>query len=149
MKNGSCREDDVAHLELSLAERGALALADAATELDKADDTAKFVLAMERNRRVWQTLREVAVRHHWQVPNRRQADYALATTRTMGHGITDHHVHALIDMNRRISAQLAGDRDIDHIRRRAYFIWEESGRPHGQDLSHWLLAELEVGGRQN
>ncbi len=32
----------------------------------------------------------------------------------------------------------------DLIRRRAYEIWEDHGRPHGRDLEHWLEAEAEV-----
>jgi hypothetical protein len=27
---------------------------------------------------------------------------------------------------------------------RAYHIWEREGRPHGQDLDHWLQAEREI-----
>ena len=30
------------------------------------------------------------------------------------------------------------------IRRRAYAIWNESGRPVGQHLRHWRQAEQEV-----
>jgi hypothetical protein len=30
------------------------------------------------------------------------------------------------------------------IRERAYAIWEEEGRPDGQDLEHWRRAEDEV-----
>ncbi len=32
----------------------------------------------------------------------------------------------------------------DRIRRRAYEIWEEQGRPHGRDQEHWLQAEAEL-----
>lgn len=32
----------------------------------------------------------------------------------------------------------------DHIRSRAYEIWEAAGRPHGHDLAHWLQAEAEL-----
>ncbi|CCM76062.1 DUF2934 domain-containing protein [Rhizobium mesoamericanum] len=28
----------------------------------------------------------------------------------------------------------------ENIRRRAYEIWEQEGRPHGQDMKHWLQA---------
>lgn len=34
------------------------------------------------------------------------------------------------------------------ILERAYEIWERTGRQHGQDLEHWLLAELEVTGNR-
>lgn len=136
----------MAKQDLSLAESSALALADAAAELDGADNPTKFFRAMERNRRIWQSLRDIADRQKWRVPNRQQSDYALATARKMGRGVNDDHVHALIDMNRQVSAELAGGGDINRIRDRAYFIWVENGRPHGQDLDHWLLAELEMGG---
>ncbi|WP_105384299.1 DUF2934 domain-containing protein [Neorhizobium alkalisoli] len=36
--------------------------------------------------------------------------------------------------------------DEDQIRQRAYEIWEQEGRPHGEDLRHWIRAfeELET-----
>lgn len=33
----------------------------------------------------------------------------------------------------------------ENIRRRAYEIWEQEGRPHGQDMKHWLQAFKEFG----
>lgn len=30
------------------------------------------------------------------------------------------------------------------VRERAYQIWEQSGRPYGQELDHWLSAEAEL-----
>ncbi|HWD20761.1 MAG TPA: DUF2934 domain-containing protein [Verrucomicrobiae bacterium] len=35
------------------------------------------------------------------------------------------------------------------IARRAYEIWEQSGRAHGRDVEHWLRAEAEIRGRAN
>jgi hypothetical protein len=35
----------------------------------------------------------------------------------------------------------------DVIRKRAYEIWEQSGRPYGRDMDHWLQAESEQLGR--
>ncbi|MBC7950603.1 MAG: DUF2934 domain-containing protein [Rhodospirillaceae bacterium] len=129
-------------MPLTLAETGALALADAATQLDQADNAGKFLHALERNRKVWQTIKDVALR----LPNPQLADYALSTAGKMGHGVNDAQVSALIDISRRVSAQLAGG-NIDHIRERAYFIWENSGHPSGQDLEHWLIAEIETKGK--
>lgn len=37
------------------------------------------------------------------------------------------------------------DRD-ELIRRRAYAIWENEGRPEGQDQRHWAQASREMGG---
>ncbi len=133
---------------LTPAESGALALAEAASQLDSADEPDKFLRALERNRQVWQTIKELAARHNWDVPTARLADYALTTARKMGRGVADDQLTTLIDINRRVSNQLAGG-DIDRIRERAYFIWESRGRPHGQDLDHWLLAEMESQGRQS
>lgn len=135
--------DSALRNRLSLTESGALALAEAAAQLDGADEPGKFLRALERNRKVWQTIRDVAERHNWQTPTRRLADYALATAGKMGRGVADEQLNTLIDINRRVSAELAGG-DIERIRERAYFIWEDRGRPHGQDLDHWLIAELET-----
>jgi len=30
------------------------------------------------------------------------------------------------------------------IEKRAYEIWEQTGRPQGRDLDHWLRAEAEL-----
>ncbi len=30
------------------------------------------------------------------------------------------------------------------IQERAYQIWEEAGRPEGQEVEHWLRAEAEI-----
>lgn len=139
---------DSAHRNrLSLTESGALALAEAAAQLDGADEPGKFLRALERNRKVWQAIRTAAERYNWHVPTRRLADYALATAGKMGRGVADEQLTTLIDINRRVSYELAGG-DIEHIRERAYFIWESRGRPHGQDLEHWLVAELEDLGAQ-
>lgn len=34
----------------------------------------------------------------------------------------------------------------EQIRRRAYEIWEQTGRPDGRDREHWLQAEAEING---
>lgn len=128
--------------DLSLAETSALALDEAATALDRADSTDTFLLALERNRKVWEAVADVAAHHKWRVPSRRVSDYALSTSRANGR-LPDEHVHNLIDLNRQISRQLAGD-DIERIRERAHGIWENRGRPEGEELDHWLLAEMEI-----
>ena len=127
---------------LTLAESGALALADAAAQLDSADEPAKFLRALEHNRKVWQTIKALAERHNWRTPSPRMADYALNTARKMGLGVADDQLTTLVDIGHRVSRELAGG-DITIIRERAYFIWESRGRPHGQDLEHWLMAEME------
>jgi hypothetical protein len=37
------------------------------------------------------------------------------------------------------------DEHKEKIRRRAYEIWEQEGRPHGEDMKHWLKAFEEIG----
>ncbi|MBB3406685.1 hypothetical protein FHT87_000585 [Rhizobium sp. BK316] len=32
----------------------------------------------------------------------------------------------------------------DRLRQRAYEIWEQEGRPHGEDMKHWLQAFQEI-----
>ena len=131
---------------LSLAERGALALDDAAAALDRAADSATFLDALAHNRRVWSAIKDIARRERWSVPSGRQTAFALVTANKPA--VSDDDVHALVAVNRRVSAALAGG-GIDRIRERAYFLWETNGRPHGQALNFWLLAEMEATGRQH
>lgn len=35
----------------------------------------------------------------------------------------------------------------ERIRQRAYEIWEQEGRPHGDDLKHWMQAFKEIAER--
>jgi len=39
--------------------------------------------------------------------------------------------------------ETSGD-TLEHIRLRAYELFEQHGREHGRDLDHWLQAEAEV-----
>lgn len=128
---------------LSLAESGALALDHAASILDRAGDGGTFVAALAHNRRVWRALNTIAHRDNWPLPDRRQAEFALGATAKAG--VSDDDVHALQSINRQVARALAGN-DIERVRRRAHAIWEARGRPQGQALDHWLLAELEVTG---
>ncbi|MBC3205194.1 DUF2934 domain-containing protein [Pseudomonas sp. SWRI111] len=34
--------------------------------------------------------------------------------------------------------------DEETLRKTAYRIWEEQGRPHGQDFEHWFQAQAEL-----
>ncbi len=47
------------------------------------------------------------------------------------------------------SAQTAAAQDFaEMVRRRAYEIYEQSGRPQGRDREHWLQAEAEIRGQK-
>lgn len=37
------------------------------------------------------------------------------------------------------------DTRFGEVATRAYFIWEQEGRPYGKDLDHWFQAEAEIG----
>jgi len=32
----------------------------------------------------------------------------------------------------------------NHVADRAYYLWEQAGRPHGRDLEFWTLAEADI-----
>jgi hypothetical protein len=36
--------------------------------------------------------------------------------------------------------------DRQKLRERAHLLWEQGGRPNGEDLKHWLTAECELRG---
>ncbi|MBI5162384.1 MAG: DUF2934 domain-containing protein [Magnetospirillum sp.] len=128
-------------VRLTLAESGAVALAEAARRLNNADNTSKFLSALDDNHRLWMTLAEVARTAAWAVPDRRLAHYVMATSCKAGCGVHDGDVEALIDINRDVSARLVRGRSIDSIRRRAELAWRESGRT-GATLERWLIQEI-------
>jgi hypothetical protein len=37
---------------------------------------------------------------------------------------------------------------LEHIRKRAYELWEASGRQQGNDMANWIQAEQEVRARR-
>lgn len=37
--------------------------------------------------------------------------------------------------------------EVERIRERAYELWEQDGRPEGQDLDYWYRAEAELRGQ--
>jgi hypothetical protein len=47
------------------------------------------------------------------------------------------------------SASSAAEIPADQISRRAYELWEQDGKPDGNDLRHWLQAEQELRGNQS
>jgi hypothetical protein len=61
--------------------------------------------------------------------------------------------HAATACNRSIQRQVhyqrIGEEEMNkdqyRIRQRAYEIWEQEGRPHGEELRHWLAAFEELG----
>lgn len=123
---------------LTLAETGALALAETARDLDAADDTAAFLQALDRNRMVWRLVAQIAHSRVWRFPNERQMAFALSPGAP-----DDERVSALIDINREVSALLAGVDDMEALRQRAMEARAESGRA-APSLLAWLLAEMEA-----
>jgi hypothetical protein len=47
------------------------------------------------------------------------------------------------DAEREIREDPMGIDREERIRHRAYSIWQDRGRPHGEDLTHWLQASDE------
>ncbi len=126
---------------LTPAESGALALDGAARALDHAHDPQQFIAALEHNRQVWQILGKLAQRKNWQVPDARMAAYALDTANKMGRGVSDEQLNTLIDINRQVSAHLAGG-DLDHLNHRAQSLWAAQNHQPDQDMDHWLIQSL-------
>jgi hypothetical protein len=52
-------------------------------------------------------------------------------------------------MNSTSSTETSATSSPDAISRRAYELWEQEGRPEGNDMRHWLQAEKELGGEKS
>jgi hypothetical protein len=129
-------------VRLTLAEICVSCLVEAAILLETADDTDAFLTALDTNHRVWLSLVDVALRNGWDIPDRRLAEFVMATSCKCGCGVADEEVEALIEIGHRTAGQLAKGRDVAGIRRRAELAWREIGRTHRLALLPWLLAEM-------
>jgi Protein of unknown function (DUF2934) len=62
-----------------------------------------------------------------------------------GKGIDDRRtLEAIADLAAEYEAVAAAVERLNLIRKRAYRIWEEQGRPEGLHAAHWQDAELQV-----
>ncbi|WP_312861912.1 DUF2934 domain-containing protein [Rhizobium sp. BK650] len=55
---------------------------------------------------------------------------------------TDFLRHLSVQVTVSMEAEMASNEE--RIRQRAYEIWEREGRPHGEDMKHWLQAFQEI-----
>jgi hypothetical protein len=44
-----------------------------------------------------------------------------------------------------VDGKIMTENDANNVRERAYKIWEDTGRPDGEHLSHWRQALAELG----
>jgi hypothetical protein len=65
--------------------------------------------------------------------------------RELAPGINDRRtLEAITELAAEYEAVAAALERLNLIRKRAYLIWEELGRPEGLQADHWLDAELQV-----
>jgi hypothetical protein len=70
---------------------------------------------------------------------------AASRYRRLEAGISDRQaIQALNELADEYDALAAALEKEDFVRRRAYEIWEEQGRPHGLHAQHWAMAEQEL-----
>jgi len=130
-------------VRLTLAESCAVALHLAAQELSAAANHVTFLAALDSNHRLWMSLVEIAQESEWGTPDRRLADFVVATSHKAGRKTGDDLIETLITINREMAARLAGGQDVEGMHRRAILAWQERGRPYGQALERWLVGEME------
>jgi hypothetical protein len=70
---------------------------------------------------------------------------AAGRYRRLGAEIADQRVAGvLIKLAGEYEGLAAALEEEQHIRERAYAIWEDQGRPHGWHAEHWAMAEREL-----
>ena len=130
-------------VSLSLKETSAVALVEAAENLNEAASIGAFVSALDQNHRLWRRLMEVADRYGWGSVDRRHSDFVLSQLGKCGLNIRDSDVEALVTINRDISRRLASRRDIKSIRDLALSAWHDSGLSDEVPLGAWLIDHID------
>jgi len=126
-------------IRLTLTEICAAALMETADSIDAARDTAAFVTALDGNHRLWLAMREVGMADGWTVPSSRDSEFAILRSSSLGRGVTDANVEALVAVNRRVAEKMAGNADIERIRTRVRLAYRENG---GGGFVSWLLGGM-------
>lgn len=126
-------------IRLTLPEICAASLMEAADGIEAARDTTAFQNALAGNHAIWLQVREVVVRHGWGRPPLRDCDIAIAHLARLGRDVTDADVNAVMAINRRTAADLAGCGNLDRVRTRIRLAHAESG---SGDFLAWLLIQV-------
>lgn len=119
--------------------------------LTDAETAAQLTHALDANLQLWVAIRSAVAAPENELPADIKANLtALAGfvgDTTLGAGqrrLEPQQIEILARINLNVAAGMAeGHRQL-LVRRRAYEIWEEEGRPDGKAEAHWLAAEREL-----
>lgn len=137
-------------LKLNSATELAAELAAAAEALSQALETGHFCEPAMRNLGLWVAVKTIANGRNGGIdPDTRAslnqiADQVAAITFAMAQGFTPDSVLPLIAIDLEASKALVDGLIQQMIRERAYFLWQDSGQPHGNDQTFWFAAEREI-----
>ena len=133
------------NLGLTMAQRQALVLLDAASRLDAAADVNEFVRALEFNQRAWVALAAMG-EDEAGLPRERLATLAAKVSALMGQatrsGLNDGQVEYLITLDRRVAKELCGEQCLERLRNTAQSHWDD--QPSDTGLEEQLLFDLET-----
>ncbi len=131
--------------------KDANALLHAASLLVEADTPEKASIALDHNLRLWVAIKTVLQNEENTLDPtvkanlRNLADFVSTTTMEATQGtIEARKLVALSRINSHIAEGLLRGQQNRMIQERAYEIWEQEGRPDGQETDHWLRAEAEI-----
>ena len=138
--------------ELRNGEEDAFALAQSAVLLADARSIggAELTAALDHNLQVWVAIRTLMQRQDCPLPTDirdnliKLSHYAAQRTFEVANGVTDDIIDSLINVNLQISEGLLEGLNNNRIKERAYQIWEQAGKPVGNDKEHWAQAEVEI-----
>ncbi len=131
--------ENIIPLRLTVVELCIAALMEAAEVIEAAHDAAAFLTALDGNHRLWLAVGEAVGTNGWTEPSRRDIEFAIDRSSTLGRGVKDADVEAMVAINRRMAEQLAVRIDVVRIRTRARLAYREGG---GGGFFTWLLGQM-------
>lgn len=148
---------DLADGLLSTAGQGQTAqipeyVAKAAAQLtEAASKKGDIALALDQNLRLWMAIKTLAQKANGSFDGElsqrliRLSEYVAQETIRVGSGaLPDSTLATLVNINVQIAQGMLDATAQEAIRLRAHQIWEEQGRPDGQDVAHWIQARREL-----
>ena len=84
-----------------------------------------------------------------QIPDPHELEREIERAKRLAAGVTEQTTYQRLrafveELQQRLQQRLAARRSKEEIRMRARELWDQHGRPVGQDVEFWLQAEREL-----
>ena len=128
------------HTKITFNEICAVALREAADQIDSALDTGAFLAALGNNCRLWRTIRDIRTKISWSSTSDSDCEFAVNRSSAFLRTVSDADAEALMALSRRIVASLLPPDEEARICQRLRLAYKDAAVY--DDFNLWLLYQM-------